>query len=311
MSIAESSVHSRGYVINLERRKDRWAAFERSWKDTKPKFMPYYSRIDAKDARKHGMSGAWGCRISHYCALYTALEDQWTYGNQYIVICEDDCQFSPACNAIWDKLMCMLPGNRENGGRPDAWDFISGGISAPPLLNTVKSVAQRAMTREVVAATVPPEETSSADSVTTDSVTTDSVIADNVTLLQLETHSTDIMDMRVSGTHCIIYTVNGARRALDVLRTINCDLEHTDHRLYSDTIHNFPDGAYLVVPYLAYVMDGDQSDIRVYDTSDDMDEHFKPTEAMLRRVGAYRTRARQTVYNQLAAAHGYAPYWCE
>lgn len=119
------------YVINMERRPDRWAAFEATWRDILPwdrvvrllategVLIPGYGEKPWFHGRKRDRTwaGRAGCTLSHARALRDARERGWSR----VLILEDDAIPVPAAAALpqalaqstWDLL--YLGGGEPQG----------------------------------------------------------------------------------------------------------------------------------------------------------------------------------------------------
>uniref|UniRef100_A0A6C0B6T4 Glycosyltransferase n=1 Tax=viral metagenome TaxID=1070528 RepID=A0A6C0B6T4_9ZZZZ len=103
------------YVINLEKRTDRWEELNRIWKGA---FK--LTRLPAVEA-----SPGWvGCALSHI----KACEDAKERGDPHVLVWEDDCvprnRHPRAIKALWEEVLPKLVEHREQ------WDIVLGATSA-------------------------------------------------------------------------------------------------------------------------------------------------------------------------------------
>jgi len=103
------------YVINLDKRTDRWVDLECAWKG-----VFNLTRVPAVEA-----SPGWvGCALSHI----KICEDAKARGDPFVLVWEDDCRprnrHSRAIKALWDEVLPKLAENR------DQWDIVLGATSA-------------------------------------------------------------------------------------------------------------------------------------------------------------------------------------
>ena len=116
------------YVINLDRRTDRWTELEGEWKG-----VFKLTRVSAVETSPGGV----GCTLSHI----KVCEEAKARGDPYVLVWEDDCtprnRHPRAIKALWDEVLPTLAKHR------DKWDIILGATSAAykgatrnPLLST-------------------------------------------------------------------------------------------------------------------------------------------------------------------------------
>ena len=103
------------YVINLDKRTDRWTELERAWKG-----VFNLTRTHAVEA-----SPGWvGCALSHI----KICEDAKARGDPFILVWEDDCRprnrHPRAVKALWEEVLPKLVQHR------DQWDIVLGATSA-------------------------------------------------------------------------------------------------------------------------------------------------------------------------------------
>jgi hypothetical protein len=106
---------SQPYVINLDKRTDRWADLERAWKG-----VFKLTRVPAVEA-----SPGWvGCALSQI----KVCEEAKARGDPFVLLWEDDCiprnRHPRAIKALWDEVLPKLAENR------DQWDIVLGATSA-------------------------------------------------------------------------------------------------------------------------------------------------------------------------------------
>ena len=110
--------------INLDRRSDRWDAFQRSC--TMPK-VERFPAIDGRKVRppawwKQG-GGAWGCMLSHIRILEQALMDGMDQRGEVLLVLEDDALFPPDFEERTERFLRALPGDWDQvylGGQHQA-----------------------------------------------------------------------------------------------------------------------------------------------------------------------------------------------
>lgn len=123
----------RVFVVNLDRRPDRWHAFE---EQARQQGFTGYERMPAVDGRQADIpswftanDGAWGCFLSH---LFIA-EEALAQGLKSYLVFEDDVVFQPGFTAILEKALTALDGVKwdqlyfgglHNGGLPQP--FLDG-----------------------------------------------------------------------------------------------------------------------------------------------------------------------------------------
>jgi hypothetical protein len=116
------------YVINLEKRTDRWTDLEREWKG-----VFKLTRVPAVETSPGGV----GCTLSHI----KICEEAKARGDLYVLAWEDDCtprnRHPRAIKALWEEVLPKLVQHR------DQWDIVLGATSAAykgatrnPLLST-------------------------------------------------------------------------------------------------------------------------------------------------------------------------------
>jgi hypothetical protein len=109
---------SNPYVINLDRRTDRWQQLQQEWKGA---FQ--LTRISAVETSPGGV----GCTLSHI----KICEEAKARGDPYVLVWEDDC--SPrkrdprTIRALWEEVLGKLVQHR------DQWDIVLGATSEAPL----------------------------------------------------------------------------------------------------------------------------------------------------------------------------------
>ena len=100
-------------VVNLDRRPDRWAAFQEhiesiDWPFRKPE---RFRAVDGRSVKPPGWfkcgGGAWGCLQSHVRILETAMMD----GLQSILVLEDDALFVEDLRARAQRFLDAVPTN--------------------------------------------------------------------------------------------------------------------------------------------------------------------------------------------------------
>jgi glycosyl transferase family 25 len=102
------------YVINLDKRTDRWADLEREWKG-----VFKLTRVPAVEE-----SPGWvGCALSHI----KICEEAKARGDPYVLAWEDDCRprnrHPRAVRALWEEVLPKLMQHR------DQWDIVLGATS--------------------------------------------------------------------------------------------------------------------------------------------------------------------------------------
>lgn len=105
-----SSIFERVYVINLDRRSDRWTQFVRELPSDWPFQTP--TRFSATDWRSVSEpdgwlagGGAWGCYRSHL----RIIEDSLNQGVESVLIFEDDAVFGPNFARHANQFLRSLP----------------------------------------------------------------------------------------------------------------------------------------------------------------------------------------------------------
>lgn len=106
----------RTFVINLDRRQDRWRQFQKRFPDDWPFASPErWPAIDGKDCDipkwYRAGAGAWGCLQTHLAIWWKLVDSTW----DAVLVLEDDAVFSR--NAI-ETIRQTL------GLIPDDWDQI-------------------------------------------------------------------------------------------------------------------------------------------------------------------------------------------
>lgn len=118
----------KAFVINLDKRTDRWNTFQENFKDTG-------INIKRVDAIKHE-TGWMGCALSHI----KAIKEAKTQGLASVLIMEDDVIPTSEFKIYWPKIRKWLDNHK------DKWDFFSGGNSYyafnPKLENDIKSLCK-------------------------------------------------------------------------------------------------------------------------------------------------------------------------
>ena len=142
----------RAVCINLDRRPDRWEAFQRSCT------MPGVERFPAIDGRmarppawwKQG-GGAWGCMLSHIRILEQALMDGMDQRGEVLLVFEDDAlfpddfeerttRFLEAVPHDWDQLYL---GGQHRGLRAKPPQRINAEVVRPHMVNRTQAYAVR------------------------------------------------------------------------------------------------------------------------------------------------------------------------
>jgi len=102
---------SRTYCINLDRRPDRWEKAQKEFELIGITDVHRFSAIDAYDVKiKRSINkGETGCLLSH---LDLIKAGKW-FNLDYLIIFEDDVEFHPGFNKLFD--LSLIPGD---------WDMI-------------------------------------------------------------------------------------------------------------------------------------------------------------------------------------------
>ena len=142
----------RAVCINLDRRSDRWEAFQRSCT------MPDVERFPAIDGRKvrppawwKQGGGAWGCMLSHIRILEQALMDGMDQRGEVLLVLEDDAlfpddfdertaRFLEAVPHDWDQLYL---GGQHRGLRAKPPQRINAEVVRPHMVNRTQAYAVR------------------------------------------------------------------------------------------------------------------------------------------------------------------------
>jgi len=138
--------------INLDRRPDRWEAFERACP------MPGVERFPAIDGRrvrpptwwKQG-GGAWGCMLSHIRILEQALMDGMDQRGEVLLVLEDDALFPDDFDERTARFLESLPtdwdqlylGGQHRGLRAKPPQRINAEVVRPHMVNRTQAYAAR------------------------------------------------------------------------------------------------------------------------------------------------------------------------
>lgn len=103
----------KGYVINLDERKEKWDKIKNEFKDTN-------IELERFPAIKHN-DGHIGCGLSHVELVKKAKREN----SDSILIIEDDCKLTKNFNERWNLILDYL--NKHK----DEWDIFNGGVVYP------------------------------------------------------------------------------------------------------------------------------------------------------------------------------------
>ena len=97
------------YVINLDKRPDRWQQFQEDWKDTPINLIRF-------KAVEHKFGGV-GCTRSHLALIQHAKDNNMPY----VLVLEDDAIPTEQFTKLWKRCLTYI----EN--HFDEWDVFNGG----------------------------------------------------------------------------------------------------------------------------------------------------------------------------------------
>ena len=183
----------------------------------RPGAIETYVRIPAVDAVVEAISGPEACRRSHICALSRALADAAALADSRpIAICEDDCVFTAEFDPGWAYFIAHHNNGKAltptvDGGQE--WDALVGGLSHvwPNGLRTVRADYHTSWLECLPNSRWAQTFLSNGPCSWPD-----------IVLTQLDTQP-EPLDMAggASGSHCIVYSVGGAIRALACLQEVD------------------------------------------------------------------------------------------
>lgn len=105
---------SRVYVVNLERRTDRWESIQKSWKETGvdiplTRFIACDGRVFKPPKSWDVGNGAYGCYLSHISIMVEAART----GLEHFLVLEDDAVFADDFKAVLESCLADLPSDYD------------------------------------------------------------------------------------------------------------------------------------------------------------------------------------------------------
>lgn len=142
----------RAVCINLDRRPDRWAQFQRNCPIAG---VERFAAIDGRKCRppewwRQG-GGAWGCLLSHISILQHALMDGLDQRGGVLLVLEDDALFPPDFAEKAERFVLAVPkdwdqlyfGGQHRGVRARPPQRINGEVIRPYMVNRTQAYAVR------------------------------------------------------------------------------------------------------------------------------------------------------------------------